>query len=119
MNRLEKMMHKERYMRNGAIQLNLLKYDIVWVVSRWGFIGKENCCEFFKFVAELFTEDKDVKKASGSKKESGSKKAKEQVVAKTEAEASEEPSVLPATEESAVAKADTKEAADEERKELL
>ena len=73
MNRLEKMMHKERYMRNGAIQLNLLKYDILWVCSRWGFIGKESAAEFFKFVASLFEEDKDVKekrkKKTATKKE--------------------------------------------------
>lgn len=119
MNRLEKLMHKERYMRNDAIQLNLLKYDIMWVVGRWGFIGKENCCKYFEFVAELFKEDKDVKAALASKKKSGSKKTKEEVVAKTEPEVSEEPSVLPVTEEPAVAKVDTEEAADEERKELL
>lgn len=73
MNRLEKMMHNERYMRNGAIQLNLLKYDIVWVVSRWGFIGKEGAAEYFKFVASLFEDDKDVKakrkKKTATKKE--------------------------------------------------
>lgn len=68
MNRLEKMMHKERYMRGGAIQLNLLKYDIIWVTSRWGFIGKANVAEFFDFVAELFKEDKDVKEATKLKK---------------------------------------------------
>lgn len=76
MNRLEKMMHKERYMRNGAVQLNLLRYDIMWVVSRWGFMGKENVTEFFDFVSELFHEDKDVKEATKSKKVK-SKKTKE------------------------------------------
>lgn len=119
MNRLEKLMHKERYLRDGAIQLNLLKYDIIWVTSRWGFIGKENACEFFDFVSKLFHEDKDVNAALESKKKSGSKKKKEEAVAKTEPEFSEEPSILPATEESVVAKADTEETADEERKELL
>lgn len=119
MNRLEKLMHKERYMRGGAIQLNLLKYDIIWVTSRWGFLGKNNACEFFDFVSKLFHEDKDVKAALESKKKSGSKKKKEEVVAKTEPEVSEEPSILPATEEPVVAKTDTEETADEERKELL
>lgn len=76
MNRLEKLMHAERYMRNGKIQLNLLRYDIQWVISRWGFIGKANVAEFFDFVAELFKEDKDVKEATKSKK-AKSKKAKE------------------------------------------
>lgn len=76
MNRLEKLMHKERYLRNGAIQLNLLKYDIIWVTSRWGFIGKANVAEFFDFVAELFKEDKDVKEAAKLKK-SKTKKTKE------------------------------------------
>ena len=87
MNRLEKMMRKERYLRGGAIQLNLLKYDIIWVTSRWGFLGKENACEFFDFVSKLFHEDKDVKAALESKKKSGSKKKKEEAVAKTEPEA--------------------------------
>lgn len=76
MNRLEKMMHKERYMRNGAVQLNLLRYDIMWVVSRWGFMGKENVTEFFDFVSDLFHEDKDVKESTKSKK-AKSKKTKE------------------------------------------
>ena len=76
MNRLEKLMHKERYMRGGAIQLNLLKYDILWVISRWGFIGKENTAEFFDFVSDLFHEDKDVKESTKSKKVK-SKKTKE------------------------------------------
>ena len=76
MNRLEKLMHKERYMRSGAIQLNLLKYDILWVISRWGFMGKENVTEFFDFVSDLFHEDKDVKEATKSKK-AKSKKTKE------------------------------------------
>ena len=119
MNRLEKLMHKERYLRSGAIQLNLLKYDIIWVTSRWGFIGKENACEFFDFVSKLFHEDKDVKAALESKKKSGSKKKKEEAVAKTEPEVSEEPNILPEEEVSPVAKDETTEAADEERKELL
>lgn len=119
MNRLEKLMHKERYMRNGAIQLNLLKYDIIWVTSRWGFIGKESCCKYFEFVAELFQEDKDVKAALESKKKSGSKKKKEEVVAKTESEVSEKPNFLPTEEESVVAKTDANKVAEDERKELL
>ena len=82
-------------------------------------MGKENACEFFNFVAKLFKEDKDVKAALESKKKSGSKKKEEEVVAKAEPEASEEPSVLPVTEEPVVAKTDTEETADEERKELL
>ena len=67
----------------------------------------------------LFHEDKDVKAALESKKKSGSKKKEEEVVAKTEPETSEEPSILPVAEEPVVAKADTEETADEERKELL
>lgn len=119
MNRLEKLMHKERYLRNGAIQLNLLKYDIIWVTSRWGFIGKESCCEFFKFVAELFQEDKDVKAALESKKKSGSKKAKDKVVAKAEFEDFVEPTLPSHEEEPVVAKADADKVAEDERKELL
>lgn len=119
MNRLEKLMHKERYMRGGAIQLNLLKYDIIWVTSRWGFIGKENCCEFFKFVAKLFQEDKDVKAALASKKKSGSKEAKEEVVAKAEPKVSAEPTLPSHEEEFVVAKTNADKVAEDERKELL
>ena len=119
MNRLEKLMHKERYLRGGAIQLNLLKYDIIWVTSRWGFIGKENACEFFDFVSKLFHEDKDVKAALESKKKSGSKEKKEEAVAKTEPEVSKEPTLPSHPEESVVAKTDANKVAEDERKELL
>ena len=78
--RLKKLMVKERYIRNGALMLNLLKYDVVWVAQHWGFLGKENACEFFEFVVSLFHEDKDVKATSASKKKSGSKKKEENVV---------------------------------------
>lgn len=117
--RLQKLMNKERYLRSGKIQLNLLKYDIMWVTQRWGFLGKENACEFFDFVSQLFHEDEDVKATPKSKKKSGSKKKETEVVAKTEVEVPEEPSILPEEEVSPVAKDETTEAADEERKELL
>ena len=117
--RLQKLMNKDRYLRSGKIQLNLLKYDILWVTQRWGFLGKENACDFFDFVSQLFHEDEDVKKTLKSEKKSGSKKKEEKVVAKAEPEVSEEPSILPVTEEPVVAKTDTEETADEERKELL
>lgn len=117
--RLEKLMNKQRYLRSGKIQLNLLKYDILWVTQRWGFLGKENACEFFDFVSKLFHEDEDVKATLKSTKKSGSKKTESEVVAKAEPEVSEEPSVLPKEEEPAVAKADAPELADEPKEELL
>lgn len=112
-------MHSERYMRNKKIQLNLLRYDIQWVISRWGFIGKESCCKYFEFVAKLFQEDEDVKTALKSSKKSGSKKQKEEIVAKVEPEVSAEPTLPSHQEESVVAKTDADKVAEDERKELL
>lgn len=68
-NRLAKLQNRERFMRNGKIMLNLLRYDIEWVVRRWGYFDKKNTCEFFEFVVSLFKEDlgEDVKKTKTSK----------------------------------------------------
>ena len=57
MNRLSKLMNKERYIRNGKVALNLLRYDIEWVVRRWGYFDKKSTCEFFQFVVSLFKEE--------------------------------------------------------------
>lgn len=55
-NRLAKLQNRERFMRNGKIMLNLLRYDIEWVVRRWGYFDTASTCEFFEFVVSLFKE---------------------------------------------------------------
>lgn len=57
MNRLAKLMNKERYIRNGKVALHLLRYDIEWVVRRWGYFSKKETCNFFEFVVSLFQEE--------------------------------------------------------------
>lgn len=57
MNRLAKLMNKERYIRNGKVALHLLRYDIEWVVRRWGYFSKKETCNFFEFVVSLFKEE--------------------------------------------------------------
>lgn len=65
--RIQRMMHKERYCRNGKVMLNILKYDVMWVVQHWGYLDKESACEFFKFVVTLLSEDGE-KRTKSSKK---------------------------------------------------
>ena len=89
-----RMMHKERHMRDGKVMLNILKYDVLWVAQHWGFLGKENACEFFQYVVDLFNEEMG-KKFKSSKKS------------------------LPKNEASVAAKTETKDLAGQERKELL
>lgn len=57
MNRLAKLMNKERYIRNGKVALHLLRYDIEWVVRRWGYFDTQSTCKFFQFVVSLFQEE--------------------------------------------------------------
>jgi hypothetical protein len=63
------MMHKERHMRDGKVMLNILKYDVLWVAQHWGFLGKENACEFFQYVVDLFNEEMGKKPKTKKKKE--------------------------------------------------
>jgi hypothetical protein len=62
-------MHKERHMRDGKVMLNILKYDVLWVAQHWGFLGKENACEFFQYVVDLFNEELGKKPKIKKKKE--------------------------------------------------
>lgn len=73
MNRLSKLMNKERYIRNGKVALHLLRYDIEWVVRRWGYFDTASTCKFFEFVVSLFKEELgEIKgKKQTSKKDSG------------------------------------------------
>lgn len=92
--RLQRMMNKARYTKKGQLMLNILKYDVIWVAQHWGYLGKENACEYLKFVVELMSED-------GDKKSKSSKKS------------------LPADKVTTNAKGDTEDGAGFERKELL
>lgn len=89
-----RMMHKQRHLKDGKVMLNILKYDVLWVAQHWGYLGKENACEFFQYVVDLFNEEI-------GKKPKSSKKS------------------LPKSEASAVAKAEAESLAGQERKELL
>ena len=69
-------MNKERYIRNGKVALHLLRYDIEWVVRRWGYFDTASTCEFFEFVVSLFKEE-----LAGSKpKKQTKKEQKDEVV---------------------------------------
>ena len=92
--RVARMMHKERHMRDGKVMLNLLKYDVLWVAQHWGYLGKENACEFFEYVVSIFNEELG-KKSKSSKKS------------------------LPKKDEASVAKGEAEDLAGQERKELL
>ena len=65
--RVLRMMNSGRHMRDGKVMLNILKYDVMWVVQHWGYLGKENACEFFQYVVDLFNEELG-KKPKTSKK---------------------------------------------------
>lgn len=61
---LQKFMNRDRHVRHGKVALNLLRYDVEWVVRRWGYFSKESTCKFFEYVVSLFKEDlgEDAKK---------------------------------------------------------
>ena len=70
---LNRFMNRDRHIRNGKVALNLLRYDVEWVVRRWGYFDKESTCKFFEYVVSLFKEDlgeetKKTKTVSKSKK---------------------------------------------------
>ena len=58
---------REQFVRDGKLQMNLLRPAIEQYVRRWGYYDKETTCEFFSFVLELFQEDLGVVKKKGSK----------------------------------------------------
>lgn len=71
--RIARMMHKERHTRDGKVMLNILKYDVMWVVQHWGYLQRKDACEFFEYVVSLFKEElggnKENKKNSIKKKQ--------------------------------------------------
>lgn len=92
--RIARMMHKERHTRDGKVMLNILKYDVMFVVQHWGYLDKESACDFFKYVVDLLSEE-------SKRKTKSSKKS------------------LPKEEELPVAKDESAELTGQERKELL
>ena len=66
--RIARMMHKERHTRDGKVMLNILKYDVMWVVQHWGYLDRASAYEFFKYVTSLL-EDETKKTKSKKKKE--------------------------------------------------
>jgi len=62
-------MNRDRHIRHGKVALNLLRYDVEWVVRRWGYFDKHSTCKFFQYVVDLFKEDlgEDAKKTKTTK----------------------------------------------------
>ena len=65
--RIARMMHKERHTRDGKVMLNILKYDVMWIVQHWGYLDKESACEFFQYVVSLLSEESKRKPKSSKK----------------------------------------------------
>lgn len=64
---LKRMIVKGRYVRNGTVMLNLLKYDLIWVANHMGYLGKENTCKYLQFVSSLLQDDLNGKPKSSKK----------------------------------------------------
>ena len=98
-NKLQKLMNKERYIRHGALMLNLLRYDVEWVVRRWGYFDTKSTCEYFEFVVSLFKEvlGEEPKKGKKAKEPKPEKKTDDLPV-----EESETPAIVPETEAAVV-----------------
>lgn len=58
---------KEQFIRNGKLQVNLLRPAIEQYVRRWGYYDKETTCKVFEFIVELLKEDM----GGGKKKTTG------------------------------------------------
>ena len=65
--RIARMMNKGRHTRDGKVMLNILKYDVMFVVQHWGYLDKESACEFFQYVVSLFNEESKRKPKSSKK----------------------------------------------------
>lgn len=89
---------KERYMKNGKLQLTLLAPALNQFIRRIGFYDKETCCKVFEFCVELIRDDLVEAKGVALKSVKPKAKAKE---------------VLPDGNEDAPAKASKKKSADE------
>ena len=92
--RILRMMNKGRHTRDGKVMLNILKYDVMFVVQHWGYLDKESACEFFKYVVDLLSE-------ASKRKPKTSKKS------------------LPKEDDAPTAKDEPTELTGQERKELL
>lgn len=59
---------KERFMRDGKLNMVLLRPALEQFVRRWGYYDKETCCKVFEFVVELFKEDMNEGKKKSSRR---------------------------------------------------
>lgn len=98
---LNRFMNRDRHVRNGKVALNLLRYDVEWVVRRWGYFDKESTCKFFEYVVSLFKEDLD------------------EGASKTKTTKSKKPNALPAEETETAANVTEPEAAGVKKEESL
>lgn len=89
---------KERYMKNGKLQLTLLAPALNQFIRRIGFYDKETCCKVFEFCVELIRDD--LVEAKGVALKSAKPKAKAK-------------QVLPDGHEDVSAKTSKKKSADE------
>lgn len=53
---------RECFIRNGKLQVNLLRPALEQYIRRWGYYDKETTCKVFQFVVELLQEDMGVEK---------------------------------------------------------
>lgn len=90
--------NKDRYKKNGRLQLTLLAPALNQFIRRIGFYDKETCCKVFEFCLELIRDDLVEAKGVALKKASPKAKAKE---------------VLPDGNEDVPAKASKKKSADD------
>lgn len=80
-----KFFQKERYLKNGKLQLTLLAPAMNQFIRRIGFYDKETCCKVFEFCLELLREDLVEAKGVALKSAAPKAKAKKVLPAKTEA----------------------------------
>ena len=69
-NIFERLIVKDRYIKNGKLVPNLLRPSIAFFTRRWGYIDKETTCKFFELVVTLLKDDMkqtESKKAQGKK----------------------------------------------------
>lgn len=72
-----KFFTKERYFKNGKLQLTLLAPALNQFIRRIGFYDKETCCKVFEFCLELIRDDLVEAKGVALKNAKPKAKAKE------------------------------------------
>lgn len=63
---------RERFVRNGKLQINLLRPALEQYIRRWGYYDKETTCKVLEFVVELLQEDMGVVKKQSPRRSKSS-----------------------------------------------